>query len=61
MLALDALSASGLLQYARFDLNVRIFTYAVGLALFFGVFSGVYPAWRMSRLHPVEALRGASR
>jgi putative ABC transport system permease protein len=61
VLALDGLSASGLLQYAHFDLNVRIFAYAVGLALFFGVFSGVYPAWRMSRLHPVEALRGASR
>jgi putative ABC transport system permease protein len=61
VLVLDGLSASGLLQYARFDLNLRIFAYAVGLALFFGVFSGVYPAWRMSRLHPVEALRGASR
>ena len=61
VLALDALSASGLIQYARFELNPRIFAYGLGLALFFGVFSGVYPAWRMSRLHPVEALRGASR
>jgi putative ABC transport system permease protein len=59
--ALDALSASGLVQYARFELNLRIFAYALALALFFGVLSGVYPAWRMSRLHPVEALRGASR
>ena len=28
------------------------------LAVFFGVLSGVYPAWRMSRLHPADALRG---
>ncbi len=27
----------------------------------FGLLSGVYPAWRMSRLHPVQALKGASR
>ena len=61
VLVLDLLSASGLIQYARFDLNPRIFFYGLALALFFGVFSGVYPAWRMSRLHPVEALRGAAR
>jgi putative ABC transport system permease protein len=60
-LVLDALSASGLVQYARFSLNLRIFGYGLALALFFGVLSGVYPAWRMSRLHPVEALRGAAR
>ena len=61
VLVLDALSASGLIQYAHLRLNVRVFLYGLALALFFGVFSGVYPAWRMSRLHPVEALRGASR
>jgi putative ABC transport system permease protein len=61
LLALEALNASGLIQYSRFALNPRVFLCGLGLALFFGVFSGVYPAWRMSRLHPVEALRGASR
>ena len=30
-------------------------------ALVFGALSGVYPAWRMSRLHPVHALKGATR
>ena len=24
----------------------------------FGLLSGVYPAWRMSRVHPVVALKG---
>jgi putative ABC transport system permease protein len=59
--ALSALNASGLVPYARFHLNARIFGYAVLLALFFGVLSGAYPAWRMSRLHPAEAIRGGSR
>lgn len=61
VLVLDGLTASGLIQYAHFRLNVRIFAYGLALALVFGVVSGVYPAWRMSRLHPVEALRGGTR
>jgi putative ABC transport system permease protein len=28
------------------------------LAVAFGIISGVYPAWRMSRLNPVDALKG---
>ena len=35
--------------------------YALALAVVFGVLSGAYPAWKMSRLHPVEALKGGSR
>ena len=30
------------------------------IAVFFGVFSGFYPAWKMSRLNPVNALRGGA-
>jgi putative ABC transport system permease protein len=60
-LVLDALTASGFLAYARFTMNPRIFLYGFGLAVFFGVLSGAYPAWRMSRLHPVLALRGSAR
>ena len=58
---LSAINASGIIQYASLQLNYRIFAWGVGLALVFGLLSGVYPAWRMSRLHPVEALKGASR
>jgi putative ABC transport system permease protein len=59
--ALSAINGSGLIPYAHFTLNLRVFFYGLGLAAFFGVLSGVYPAWRMSRLHPVAALRGSSR
>ena len=40
--------------------TLRVFLYGLAIALFFGLLSGVYPAWRMSKLHPVQALRGRS-
>ena len=60
-LVLMALNASEVVPYAHFTINVRVFLYGMGLAVFFGLLSGVYPAWRMSRLHPVQALKGGSR
>jgi putative ABC transport system permease protein len=57
---LRAFNASGLIAHTQFQLNFRIFLYGLAIAVFFGLFSGVYPAWRMSKLHPVQALRGRS-
>ncbi|MCY3665784.1 MAG: ABC transporter permease [Gemmatimonadetes bacterium] len=56
-LVLQMLGASDIVPYAEFHLNHRIFFYGLVMTLFFGLLSGIYPAWRMSRLHIVEALR----
>jgi putative ABC transport system permease protein len=61
VVALRFIAATNLLPYAEFHLNFRIFLYGLALAVFFGVMSGAFPAWKMSRLHPVEALKGRSR
>ena len=58
-LALQAINDSGVIPYAALTLNLRIFAWGVAMAAVFGLLSGVYPAWRMSRLHPVNALRGS--
>jgi putative ABC transport system permease protein len=59
-LVLTVVNASGVIAYARFGLNVRVFAWGLGMAVVFGLFSGVYPAWRMSKLHPVQALKGGA-
>jgi putative ABC transport system permease protein len=58
--ALAALNRSGVVPYSDFTINLRVFAWAVGLSLVFAFVSGVLPAWRMSRLDPVTALRGRS-
>ncbi|GGK83500.1 ABC transporter permease [Rufibacter glacialis] len=52
---------SGVIAYADLGLNVRVFAWGLLLCLVFGLISGVYPAYKMSRLHAVEALRGGSK
>ena len=39
-------------------LLIRTFAYGTLCAVFFGALSGAYPAWKMARLHPVQALTG---
>ena len=57
---LQAINTTDLLPYARLVVNLRVFGIGFAFALFFGVLSGAYPAFRMSRLHPVIALRGGN-
>jgi putative ABC transport system permease protein len=57
-LILAALNQSDLIPYATFALNWRIASWGFLFALLFGVISGVWPAWRLSRLTPIQALAG---
>ncbi|MEO8359317.1 MAG: ABC transporter permease [Vicinamibacteria bacterium] len=58
---LAVLNRSDLIPYAHFALNLRIVAWGFLFALTFGVISGVWPAWRLSRLKPINALAGGSR
>ena len=55
------LNNSGLIKYSQLSLNVNVFVIGFILCIVFGFVSGVYPAYRMSKLHPVDALRGGSK
>ncbi|NDK55395.1 ABC transporter permease [Pontibacter fetidus] len=52
---------SGMIVYANLGLNLRVFGIGLLLCLVFGLISGVYPAYKMSRLQAVEALKGGSK
>ncbi|MBJ6118916.1 ABC transporter permease [Pontibacter sp. BT310] len=52
---------SGMIVYANLGLNLRVFAMGMLLCLVFGLISGVYPAYKMSRLQAVEALKGGSK
>jgi ABC-type antimicrobial peptide transport system permease subunit len=47
----------GVDAYLTIRWEASIFLRAVGLALAVGLVAGLYPAWRASRMQPVEALR----
>lgn len=57
ILILSAVNRSGLIPDSDLRFNGVVFLVSLGLSLLFGVLSGVYPAWRMSKMHVVEALR----
>lgn len=44
----------------QFHINWRIFSFSMLTYLFFGLVSGLYPAYKMSRLHAVYALKGGN-
>jgi putative ABC transport system permease protein len=58
--ALHLLNTSSFIDYAHFALNRRVFLVGLGGVLFFGILSGVYPAYKMSKLQAVEALKGGT-
>jgi putative ABC transport system permease protein len=61
LVAVKIVTNSGLIPYAELSVSLRVFLAGLGLSLVFAMLSGAYPAWRMSRLHPVDALHGRAR
>ncbi len=59
-LALELLEASGSLPGADLALGPLTLIGSGLLAAVFALLSGALPAWRMARLHPIEALSGRS-
>jgi putative ABC transport system permease protein len=48
-----------LVPYLKVSINFAVFGYGLLITLVFGLLSGIIPAWKMSRLDPVSALKGA--
>lgn len=61
VIVLRAVTISGVIPHTSLGVNWRVFAYGLVMAVVFGIISGVYPAWRMSRLQAVDALRGGRR
>ena len=55
---LHVLNDSQFFPYSNFGLNGRVFGVALGIALLFGLLSGAYPAYKLSKLPAVQALKG---
>lgn len=49
------------MPYAQLQMNTTVFVAGLGFCVFFGLISGVYPAWRMSKTDPAKALKGGLR
>ncbi|MEL6653698.1 MAG: FtsX-like permease family protein, partial [Bacteroidota bacterium] len=58
LLALEIIESSDIIRYAQLGLRFNVFVFAILICLFFGILSGVLPAWRMSKLQIVNALKG---
>jgi putative ABC transport system permease protein len=54
------LEASHLIPYLEVHINLKVFGWGMLVTLVFGLLSGAIPAWKMSRLDPVHALKGAA-
>jgi putative ABC transport system permease protein len=54
------LETAQLIPYLKVGINPTVFACGMLLAFVFGLLSGLIPAWKMSRLDPVHALKGAA-
>jgi putative ABC transport system permease protein len=56
-LIISMINASGWIAYADLVINFKVFLISILVCLLFGLLSGVLPAFRMSKLKIVDALK----
>lgn len=54
---LEIINSANLIANLELSLNFTVLFFGLLICLVFGLFSGVYPAWRMSKLNVVNALK----
>jgi len=57
ILTIYVINEADLITNLNLTLNLKVLVYSFISCLFFGLISGVYPAWQMSRLNVVMALK----
>lgn len=57
-LIINLINSAGWIAYADLTINLSVFVISIGVCLVFGLLSGVLPAFRMSKLKIVDALKG---
>ncbi len=57
LIIIEMINSSGWIAYADLAINPTVFLISVGVCFLFGLLSGVIPAYRMSKLKIVEALK----
>jgi len=57
LLAIYLINGANIISNMRLSMNFTVLFYSFIACVFFGLISGVYPAWRMSKLNVVKALK----
>jgi putative ABC transport system permease protein len=57
VIVIKIINGANLISHLNLTLNFTVLFYGLLTCIFFGLLSGVYPAWRMSRLNVVTALK----
>jgi putative ABC transport system permease protein len=57
LVVIALINESNFLSNMRLTMNIAVLCYSFLACIFFGLISGVYPAWRMSKLNVVKALK----
>jgi putative ABC transport system permease protein len=57
LVIIKVINNSQILEDTVLSFNFQVFFYSLLICLFFGIISGLIPAWRMSRVHIVNALK----